>query len=240
MNTTKKVILFIVEGQSEETAFAMLFERLFDQSLVLFDVVRGDLTTRSSYYKGTQHHTASNARNDVRDRVLDHIKQRKQYRWDDLLRIVQITDSDGTFVSSDTIIETAREGIAYYENKIETASKSGLCRRNDIKSKALRQLYSCSHLTYRKHEVPYAIYYLSRNMEHALHGCTETLSDDEKRVLARTFQRTYKNDLSGFVRMLQAENLATKGNYQETWHYIQEAHHSLERHSNLHLVLPGE
>ena len=42
---TKKVMLFVVEGPSDETAFALLFDRVFSEHLVKFDVTHCDMTT---------------------------------------------------------------------------------------------------------------------------------------------------------------------------------------------------
>lgn len=48
MAKVKKVILFIVEGSTDETAFGLLFERVFKEHAVKFDIVGGDITTRVS------------------------------------------------------------------------------------------------------------------------------------------------------------------------------------------------
>ncbi len=91
-------------------------------------------------------------------------------------------------------------------------------------------------ITYQKRSVPYAIYYLSRNMEHALHDIAEELSVDEKERKAREFQRRYKDDIAGFIAFLKSPSVASDGSYRDTWDYIRQGTNSLARGSNLHLV----
>ena len=46
MADEKKVVLFIVEGPSEETALEPLFKQLFDRKRVQFHVAHCDITKR--------------------------------------------------------------------------------------------------------------------------------------------------------------------------------------------------
>ena len=45
MGATRKVVLFVVEGPSDEAALGGLLGRVFDSDVVKFDVVHGDLFT---------------------------------------------------------------------------------------------------------------------------------------------------------------------------------------------------
>lgn len=240
MANAKKVLLFVVEGQSEEVAFGILFKRLFGEHAVMFDVVRGDITTAWSETRGVSRRGGEpNARNRLRDHLVQHI-MRQPYEWKDLLRIVQITDTDGAFVDDCFVREVSdARGVRYSSDHMEARDRNKICERNRMKKRALVQMHSSKAITYGGIEVPYAVYYLSRNMEHVLHGCEEDVSDAEKGLMARRFQMRYKNDLEGFAAFLHSEELAVLGNYDETWRFISEECHSLERHSNLHLVLPS-
>ena len=72
MAATKKVILFIVEGPTEETALGSVLERCFDSDRVRFDVIHGDITSALSGDK--------NPRERVRTAVLDEIERDRGYR----------------------------------------------------------------------------------------------------------------------------------------------------------------
>lgn len=228
---TKKVILFVVEGPSEETAFGSIFEKIFDKSLVKFDVVHGDLTCSTT--AGT-----SRPRERVRDKVLEHLSYDRGYRWTDLERIVQICDTDGAFVSDDLVMLDESVHIAYEPDCIRTDNPESICKRNREKQAAMKQLASIGELTYKKHVVALSVYYLSRNMEHVLHGKNDDLTNSEKEALAHSFRRRYARDIDGFGAFMSNPTIAARGNYSETWKYIEEGANSLSRVSNLHLLLP--
>ena len=228
MAKEKQVLLFIVEGSTDETAFGLLFERLFANSAVVFDIVGGDLTTDVPL-KG-------DPREKVRGRVLAQI-ERKDYGWKDIKRIVQITDLDGAFVPDEAVKGSSDGHLRYTEDLILAPCPNDIIERNHVKKNALRKLASIGCLTYRKHAVPFSVYYLSRNMEHALHGLIEDVDVEEKERLARAFQRRYKDDLKGFLRLLGGREIAVPGTYEETWKHAEVGENSLKRGSNLHLAL---
>ena len=49
---TKKIILFIVEGISDQTSLALVLSKLIKTENVMFHIVRGDITV-FLYYSGT-------------------------------------------------------------------------------------------------------------------------------------------------------------------------------------------
>lgn len=227
--TTKKVVLFVVEGPSEETALGQAFETVFDTELVKFDVVHGDLTVPAGF--------ANNPRERVRDEVLQHLNRDKGYRWGDLARIVQICDTDGAFIPDDKVVASNKH-LAYGKDRVEAARPEAIRRRNHEKAAAMKQLASIRCLTYKRHEVPFKVYFLSRNMEHALHGICDDCTDEEKKRLAHAFRRKYGKKSDDFKALLRSDELAVSGDYIETWRFVGEGTNSLKRGSNLHLVLP--
>lgn len=64
----------------------------------------------------------------------------------------------------------------------------------------------------------------------------EDISDDEKQERADDFAEQYEDKLDDFIQMISDDNLATPGTYQGTWKYISQSTHSLERHTNMHLI----
>lgn len=79
----KRVVLFVVEGPTEETALGRVFEKLLQNERVKFDVVHGDLTVKEPG-------ETKSPRDCVRDAVLREIGRDRGYRWTDLERIVQM------------------------------------------------------------------------------------------------------------------------------------------------------
>lgn len=226
---TKKVILFIVEGPTEETALGSVFQRLFNDNLVKFDVVHGDVTVMQ---------TTKEPRERVRELILGELKRDRGYRWKDIAQIVQICDTDGAFIPDNLVLAGDSDAIEYREDCILTSKTESICLRNRRKSEALRKLSSLTCLTYQQHMVPYQIYYFSRNMEHALHNQSGTLSNSEKVRLAQSFRRRFANDLPHFKAFMRSSDVAVPGDYQNTWNALREGVSSLHRGSNLHLAIP--
>ena len=234
---TKKVMLFVVEGPSDETAFALLFDRVFSEHLVKFDVTHCDMTTARSFAQAGRHESEPNAYERLRGQIIEHIK-RSPYEWSDLQQIVQIVDTDGAFVPDDCVVQSEGGALVYGYDKIEAPDRDQICRRNKRKKEALSKLCGKRLFTYEKKNVPYAVYYLPRNMEHVLHNRADEVSDREKELLSRAFRRRYQNDLAGFQDFLRTSDFSEEGDCAETWRSIRQGTRSLERRSNLHLVLP--
>ncbi|OZG68558.1 hypothetical protein [Bifidobacterium eulemuris] len=226
---TKKVVLLIVEGPTEETALGSVFQRLFSDSLVKFDVVHGDMTVSQ---------TSKEPRDRVRELILGELKRDRGYQWKDIAQIVQICDTDGAFIPDDLVLAGEADAIEYREDRILTSKTESIRLRNRRKRESLRKLSDISCLTYQKHEVPYRIYYFSRNMEHALHNRSDSLSNSEKSKLAQSFRRRFSNDLPQFKAFMRSPEVAVPGDYQTTWSVLQEGVSSLRRGSNLHLAIP--
>lgn len=159
MDKEKKVLLFVVEGPTEETALAEALERVFLDDHVYFDVVHGDLTLAKGGKK--------DVRERVRDEVLSQIGSNRGCGWNDLKRVVQICDADGAFVPDENVHQADVPQVEYLADAILTASLGSIRRRNAEKSAAMRRLSHVHNLTYKRRSVPYDLYYFSHNMEHA-------------------------------------------------------------------------
>lgn len=229
MASTRKVVLFIVEGPSDEAACG-IFTKIFNNAAVKFDVIHGDATTSCQ--------DPAKIREHVRNEILRHLARDRGYGWKDLERIVVICDTDGAFVPS-SFIEASSDGRLHYEEcRILARDPAAIVERNAKKSEALKRLSSIKELTSKQRKVPIRTFFLSLNLEHALSGEPGECSNDEKELLAHKFARKYVNDIERFKRFL-AEEIGVAGDYVETWNYVAEGTHSLERCSNLHLVLEG-
>lgn len=227
----KSVVLFIVEGTTEETALGGIFAKLFQNDRVKLDVVHGDITTKANDV---------DPRETVRKFVINELQRDRGYRWTDISRIVQICDTDGAFIPEDAVVEGSQDGrLVYEESRIVTDNVRGIRARNRRKSAAMWKLSTAGHLTYKRHEVPFDVFYFSRNMEHALHGEDGDLTDRQKVVLANLFRRRYIDNLEGLKEYLSEPVIAIAGTYVETWAHLREGTVSLQRGSNLHLLFRG-
>lgn len=221
---TKKVILFIAEGPTDEYALSPVLKKIFQNSHVRFHVVHGDLTSDF---------TVDNS-NAVKT-VNSHIKMeldRYGFKRSDIIRVIHLIDTDGAFIPNANVVAGDVEHIQYEENQIVTKSVLRTIARNEQKQRVLYRLSSEKMIG----KSPYAVYYFSRNMEHVLHNDARNLSDEEKANYADEFADTYSQNPEGFIEFLSDFDFAVPGDYGETWRFIFAGTNSLHRHSNLHLL----
>ena len=85
----KKVMLFIVEGPTDETSLSTVLNRIFSSSTVKFQVVHGDILTRDF--------TSSDK---IVAAVWAQVKEfmGSIYRKSDICRIVHLPDMDGVHI----------------------------------------------------------------------------------------------------------------------------------------------
>lgn len=86
-------------------------------------------------------------------------------------------------------------------------------------------------------KVPYRIFYMSRNLEHAFLGRAQNLSDAQKERYAALLNAKFENDDKLFARVIEKLwNMHGSLDWSDSWQYVREGCHSLERGSNFHLL----
>lgn len=220
MMPTKKIVLFIVEGISDETSLALILSKLNTNTNIRFHIVGGDITS-------DRNTTASNARTKVNEQVKIFLSKNK-FVISDIMQIVHVVDMDGAYISEANIIED--KGIhkwVYEDNKIITNHKAQTKERNNKKSEILDILTKTP--TIRK--VPYMVIYFSCNLEHVMHNIRNA-SMHEKDHLADAFVERFYRHEADFINFMKSEDFAVDGNYIETWDFIKQGCNSLNRFSN--------
>jgi len=224
----KKIMLFIVEGPTEETSLSTVLNRIFSSDMVSFRVVHGDVLTKD--FVGSS---------DVVAAVYDEVKAfcGSVYRVTDICQIVHLIDTDGVFISDELILEDRAGKLQadplYSESGITTANKTRVSLRNKAKRENLERLLSKKSIN----NIPYKIHYFSANLEHTLHGVINA-TRREKIALAELFDERYAEDPNAFIRFMKDSSFYVGGSYRESWSYIKADARSLERHSNFGLLLP--
>ena len=220
----KKVIIFIVEGPSDESAIGTVIREYFAEEEVKFYVVHGDITTRDRVDHGT-----------ILKRInacVDEIRHRYRYEDSDIMKIVHLTDLDGVFVS-DGIIRQKDEGpTEYYPDHIVTTDVEALEKRNQVKAELLYKLSSTGKIR----GIPYRIYYMSCNLEHVLYGELREFSDTEKWERSDRFAERYEGNVPEFISLISDERVAVDGSFKDTWRFIEKGDHSLKRYTNLQQI----
>ena len=219
----KKVVAVIVEGPSDENAIGGILKEFFSSEEVQFAVVYGDITSDRDT-------SADNVVNKINN-LIDEIRKKYGYHWDDFIRIIHITDTDGAF-TKDCIVEAEVDSVQYYEDRIETSKVEEIRKRNQQKSDILFKLYS----TGRIHNINYRIYFNSCNLEHVLYNELKDFSDEEKEKMSDDFAEKYEGKAEEFIGFISDKAVAVSGTYKKTWKYIEKDKNSLQRYSNMHLI----
>lgn len=224
---TKKVILFIVDGPTDENAFGPILKRIFRNEEIRFHIVHGDITSDRML----------NSANAIRT-VKEHIEfelNRYGFKRSDVMKVVHLIDTDGAFIPSANVV--AGDGkIHYGEEQIIAKNPQTIVERNARKTSVLQRLTQTAKIW----TLPYSVYYFSRNQEQVMHNKSGDLTDDEKMQRADDFADRYREDPNAFLFFLANSDFTVKGDYKESWNFIFEGTNSLHRYCNLHLLFTGE
>lgn len=219
----KKVVAVIVEGPSDENAIGGILKEYFSSEEVQFAVVHGDITSNDSI-------SVDNVVSKI-DSLIDGIRIKYGYHWEDFVRIIHIADTDGAFTKG-CVQEAEVQAIQYYEDHMESSNVEATERRNGHKSEIMFKLYS----TGKVHEIKYRLYFNSCNLEHVLYNELKDFSDEEKEKLSDDFADKYEGKVQEFIDFISDVSIAVPGTYKATWKYIEKDRNSLQRHSNMHLI----
>lgn len=223
----KKIVFVIVEGPSDEEALGVLLNRIYDSKAVYVRVMHCDITIELDVNAGN-----------VVAKISDVVKKYagRTFKPGDFSRIIHITDMDGVFIPDDAVVEDAAAVDPFYSvTEIRTQRKSGIENRNRRKRECLNRLSSVSRIW----GIPYQIYYMSCNLDHALYGKLNS-TDDEKEDDAFAFAKKYRDDIPGFMKYISESDFSVIRSYPQSWQYIREGLHSLERNTNLGLCFQEE
>ncbi|WDV44431.1 hypothetical protein PV797_12930 [Clostridiaceae bacterium M8S5] len=220
--STKKVILFIVEGITDKTSLGGIIDKLIKNEKIRFYISNGDITSDSS----------TNTQNAVK-KVNEHVKRfldGYSFNKSDLLQIIHLVDTDGAYISDDSIEVDDVEKFIYSTESITAKSIEQVLERNNRKKQVMNRLASCPVIS----KISYTMYYFSCNLEHVLHN-EINLNDDLKFEYAEKFAEKYYEKESEFIDFINDEKFAVKGNFRETWDFIKNGNNSLRRYTNFHL-----
>ncbi len=219
---TKKVILLLVEGPTDEDALALIYSRLVREHDLEFAVLHTDITADESM-------TVKYIEDKISQEVEKYLEKHPFIHRTDILKLVQIIDTDGAFVPHSQVRQSEDGKTLYFDTHIEAKDKDRLIRRNISKRNIVHHLFKSKEMA----GFPYEIYYFSRNLEHALHHLPQELTNDEKEELAFEIADQYESDPKAFLQYLYSDEFHVSGTYQETWHFIMENGNSLNRYCNM-------
>lgn len=161
------------------------------------------------------------------------------------MQIVQLIDLDGAFIPADRVIEQSDlQRLEYEQDRILAPDRRWLIAVHDEKKRQVHALLGKHHVTLsRGLTIPYQLFFMSRNLEHALSGLGENLDSEQKADIAAVRGLAYgqnPNLLMNDLLRLYAMNIPqgqSAPDLKGTWDWVMTGVHSLERNSNL-ILLP--
>lgn len=240
----RKVVLILVEGQSEINALQPVLSAFYDSIDENIEVffptivedecdVRGDITSK----KGISPDVIEGCINKLF--LKDFFDVEKLYPKD-ISEIIQIVDLDGAYIADDKVLygeNPLGENKPFYgDDTIITTDVDNIIERNGRKRENLNYLSSISTLTVKSKKPRYSVYFFSSNLDHFLHGDANMKSRD-KVLKADEYASRYESDPSKLVSDIKAKpgTLVDKS-YEESWEYIKSGNRSLEPHTNINIL----
>ena len=162
-----------------------------------------------------------------------------------IVRIIQIVDLDGTFLTEDHITSLATDrsdwkGLFYNDafGVIETDNRENTLDRNDRKQKNLNYLLSltATGIKIKSSTIPYEIYFFSRDLDHFINHDPNMKSS--KRYHADRFNRAYGLFSERFCKYF-FEDPGAIGHmgYYESWDEVKRGANSVKRFTNLDYLI---
>lgn len=225
MPKSKKFVLIICEGPTDEDALYRIMKGFFEPCEIRFHISHGDPLTSFSEQRNPMHGIKA---------IVNQEKKKYALRDSDILAVIQLTDTDGTFIPKEAVIEDQEASrIIYGQTFIRTKFPQSIIARNTKKQINLNKILPYYGIN---DEIPYRIYYVSRNIEHALYGIEGNLTDNKKTRLADEFSDRFGKDWRAFLSYMEKECFPLGTDYDESWRLIKEETRSLERHTNLNFL----
>ncbi len=221
---TKKIILLLVEGPTDEDALALIYSKLVRKHHLEFDVLHTDITAGEDM-------TVKYIENRIQKEIAAYLRKNPFLKKRDILKVVQIIDTDGAFIPANQVQQSENGKTEYFETHIAAKNKDRLQRRNISKRAIVYRLVRSEKVG----GLPYEIYYFSRNMEHVLHNISEDLTDEQKEDLAFDHANRYSERPEDFLQFLYDDSFHVSGSYKETWKFIMDNGNSLKRYTNMTL-----
>ncbi len=250
----RKVILFLVEGDSERDALRDRIAELYDsidESIEVFfpEIVDddetdpdtrietgGDITQKYEVYPG-------NYDDQVYEYFLRDFFDVESLLPKDITEVIQIIDTDGAYISDDCRkLGMNPDGVnkTYYgEKEILSNRPQTIISRHKRKRLNVDYLVKKDSIHIRQKTVPFSVYYFSCNLDHFLHN-TQNMRKADKTIAANAFSDGYIGDPDGFVHVFLDDDDAAKNmTYEESWGFITQTDSfaSLERHTNFDLLI---
>ncbi len=230
MAKTKRVVIVLVEGSSDEE---LLIERLkakYQQFDIRFECQRGDI-----FYEINRN---VNIKNRVGDVVKKAIQTRK-YQANDVVAIVHLMDTDGCFIKDDNVtIDCNQNQKTYYHPTMISVDclrqQELIINRNNERSRNVQIMATIPKIINNKY--PYQLYYFSRNLEHVVFDEANPASENKYEAIEELVESLSEPVELFLAQWMQPLEGTYEQQYKQSWKCIQQESNSLNRSTNVPLL----
>lgn len=242
----RRTLLLITEGTSDANALAAPLQKLLNEVRLGDFQVRCDVTTARLFpddFEGKHHFNPGWNVGQTVDGLVDEYLAQQGREATSLGWIAHLTDLDGAFIDDSLVVQDpSSDHREYSTNGIISPSRAATLAELEEKRRCINILVDDKkdfRRSIKRREawaVPYRLFYMSRNLEQALHEVAESLSDDEKAGFAANFAED-NADPAVFQANLEraAQRHGGMPSWKDSWEYARDmsSRHSLESGSNL-------
>lgn len=223
IKNSKKVLIFIVEGESDKIVLDLV-TKILKENEIVFHVVRGDISS-------DDYVTTNNVESKI-SRMIEEERSKYMLKKSDIFKVVHIFDMDGAYIFDSLIKPSSNSNFVYKDDGIYCSDFDRVKKRNRHKREIMDYLLSLNSIS---NKYKYECYYFSCNLDHALYD-ERNLEDNLKTSKANSFKDYFCDREKTFVDFLElVVSCGVPNTYTESWDFIKNNDNSLQRHTNFHL-----
>lgn len=228
---SKKVVIVIVEGDSDEALLIERLRELYSDCEVKFESQRGDILYDSKTRKSIKETVGE---------VVKGIISKRKYVEKDILAVVHIMDTDGCLVPDTSIeIHADQDKKTFYTletiNVNSEDQKANIIERNKKRTINVKTMNSIDSVVSKKYK--YQLFYFSRHLEHVIFDEPNPEQDfkyENIESFVNELTITVEEFLSDYMPSLTSETYIEQ--YKESWDYVSLGTNSLKRGTNVSLL----
>lgn len=144
---SKKVVIFIVEGITDEISIGYIITKLNKDNKVFFQIVNKDIT---SDYSSDSYNIIKKLNEQIKYSI-----EEKHFKRSDIIKVVHLVDTDGVYAKEESIKYKDIEKVEYESENIYTNNVDKIRERNKRKSQILDKLSNTKVIN----KIPYEVYF---------------------------------------------------------------------------------
>lgn len=229
---SKKVIIVIVEGDSDEELLMNRLREIYRDKEIRFESQNKDIFYD---YKSTKPIKAV-----IGDVVKGIIKKRK-YKSNDILAIIHIMDTDGCFIpEKNVIINSSQNKLTLYDidniSVLDERQRLNIIERNNKRKSNVKLMNNLQTIIGSNYK--YQLYFFSRNLEHVIFDDANPINDlkcDNVEKFIEDLKVPIEDYLSKYLPNTAFTEYIDK--YRDSWNLIEIGTNSLKRYTNIPLLI---